>query len=80
MFLLMVGSGGLVVLLLILAICWDKVEPTQYGLIYSAISKKVDPKHIYEGGRYLLFFTNSFVVFPKTAVTIEFSERTQNSV
>jgi len=80
MFMLMVGSGSLVVLLIILAICWDKVEPTDYGIIYNSISKKVNAKQVYEGGRYLLWFTNSFIVFPKTVVTIEFSDRSHNNV
>ena len=68
--------GVLVIFLIILAVCWDKVEPTEYGLIYSSISKKVDPRYTYEGGRYLLFFTNSFVTFPKTVVNIEFVSNT----
>jgi len=67
------GGGCLLLLLLLLAICWDPVEPTQYALIYNSISKNVDPT-VYEGGRYFLFFTNSFLTFPKTLVSIEFSD------
>jgi len=80
MLILMIGSGGVFLLLIILAICWDKVEPTKYGIIYNSITKKVNAKYVYEGGRYLLFFTNSFVTFPKTVVTVEFSPSTPNKV
>jgi len=71
------GCAGVMVLLIILLMCWDPVEPTDYALIYNSISKNVDSQ-VYEGGRYFLFFTNSFVSFPKTLVSIEFSD-SQNS-
>ncbi len=74
MYIMILSAGGVVFLLIILAICWDKVEPTEYGLIYSSLSKKVSSSHPYEGGRYFLFPTNSFVTFPKTVVTIGFTE------
>ncbi|MCQ2819670.1 MAG: hypothetical protein MJ252_20590 [archaeon] len=51
------------------------LEATQYGLDYSWISKTVDNK-TYDSGLRFLGFIHSYIQFPKTVQTIEFSNDT----
>jgi regulator of protease activity HflC (stomatin/prohibitin superfamily) len=53
---------------------FDTLEPTEWGLKYNSITKKLASDDVYEGGLYLLNPLNSFIVFPSTLQTIEFSD------
>lgn len=50
------------------------VEQNEYGLLYNWVTKTISNK-VYHGGTHWIGFWNSFVVFPATVQTIEFSDR-----
>ena len=50
------------------------MEATEYGLNYSWISKNISP-NIKENGLYFIGIGHSFIKFPKTVQTIEFSNQ-----
>jgi hypothetical protein len=45
---------------------FDTLEPTEWGLKYNSVTKKLASDDVYEGGLYLLNPLNSFIVFPST--------------
>ena len=49
------------------------VEPTEYGLKYNTISKKVDPSKVYDNGWYFTGPIANFKKFPKTYMNIDFA-------
>lgn len=82
--------------IILFAISWGSVEPTEWGLKYHSISKSIDNEtgnflfthnggliyrffifnhKVYDGGRYIVGVFTSFVKFPRTLQTIEFSNR-----
>mmetsp|Transcript_46802 Transcript_46802/g.54245 ORF Transcript_46802/g.54245 Transcript_46802/m.54245 type:complete len:309 (-) Transcript_46802:187-1113(-) len=67
------GSCVAFIGILLFAISWGAVEPTEWGLKYNSISKNIDNSTVYDGGRYILGVFTSFVHFPRTLQTIEFS-------
>ena len=83
------GIGcGVFFLIIILMLSWDTVEPTEWGLKYNSITKNIDGGSsiklkkkwfklhlVYDSGRYFVFLFNSFITFPRTLKTIEFSNR-----
>lgn len=64
----------LLVFLIIILISIGTVEPIEYGIVYNAITKKVDTETIYPGGWYFIGPVDSFIVFPATLVNLDFSE------
>ncbi len=34
----------LFIVIILFALCWDTVEPTEWGLNYNTLSKTIDPK------------------------------------
>ena len=71
---LAIAGGIVLVIVVLLALSFASLEYTEYGLDYSSISKSVE-KAPYTGGIYLLGLGHSFIKFPKTIQTIEFSEQ-----
>jgi hypothetical protein len=86
------GIGcGVFFLIILLIICWDTVEPTEWGLKYNSLSKNINSEDsipsrlnhhshvllVYEGGRYLVSPFTSFVTFPRILKSIEFSNRVE---
>ncbi|CAG9317718.1 unnamed protein product [Blepharisma stoltei] len=65
-------GAALLVTAILLAVSFDSVEYTEYGLDYSSISKSVGTSP-YLGGIYLLGIGHSFIKFPRTVLTIDFS-------
>lgn len=64
----------LVVSIIVIIFCAGTVEPIEYGLVYSKISKNIDTSAgVYEGGWYLIGPMSSFLAFPRTQVNVEFS-------
>lgn len=51
-----------------------QVDQNQYGLVFNWVTKQIGNK-VYHGGTHFIGFWNTFVVFPATVNTIEFSER-----
>ena len=64
----------LLVILIFMLISIGTVEPIEFGIIYNAITKKVDTENVYPGGWYLIGPFNSFIVFPSTQVNMDFTE------
>jgi hypothetical protein len=65
--------------IIIFATMWHSVEPTEYGMSYNSITKKVNAEHVYDGGLYFLGFFKHFVKFPRVVNHLEFSSmRTAN--
>jgi len=59
--------------MILLLISMDTLEPLQYGITYNKITKVIG-KDVYVSGRYLIGPTKSFVVYPANLVTVEFSD------
>jgi hypothetical protein len=51
-----------------------QVDQNEYGLVMNWVTKKIGDQ-VYHGGTHLIGFWNTFVTFPATVQTIEFSER-----
>ena len=60
-------------IMILLLISMDTLEPLQYGITYNKITKVIG-KDIFVSGRYLIGPTKSFIVYPSNLVTIEFSD------
>jgi len=65
-------TGG-VTLFLILLLSFSSLEFNEYGLDYSTITKSADPQP-YSGGIHFLGVGHHFIIYPKTVLTLEFSE------
>lgn len=50
------------------------VEQNEYGLMYNWVTKTIGTE-VHHGGTHFIGFWNSFIVFPATVQTIEFSDR-----
>lgn len=71
------ATTGVVVLAAVCMLCFMSVgfvEQNEYGLVYNWMTKQIGTKVVH-GGTHLIGFWNSFVTFPATVRTIEFSER-----
>ena len=55
-----------ITIIIVISVCVDTVEPTEYGVLYNTVSKKIDDVKIYDNGWYFLSPTESFITFPKT--------------
>eukprot|EP00306_Pavlova_sp_CCMP459_P017304 CAMPEP_0185205420 /NCGR_PEP_ID=MMETSP1140-20130426/56613_1 /TAXON_ID=298111 /ORGANISM="Pavlova sp., Strain CCMP459" /LENGTH=366 /DNA_ID=CAMNT_0027773021 /DNA_START=6 /DNA_END=1106 /DNA_ORIENTATION=+ len=53
---------------------FDTVPPTSYGLLQNDFTGYVDTDNVYNPGRYFVFVGHHFIHFPKTRVTIQFSD------
>lgn len=43
-------TGLVAILVVVLALSFGTVEPTEYGILYNSVSKSIDTETIYEGG------------------------------
>jgi len=70
------GTIASLVLVLLFALSWDTVEPTEFGLVQNSVTGYVelDPNQVYESGRYFILLYNSFLTFPRNLVHLEFSD------
>mmetsp|Transcript_117804 Transcript_117804/g.367065 ORF Transcript_117804/g.367065 Transcript_117804/m.367065 type:complete len:373 (+) Transcript_117804:91-1209(+) len=69
--------GSVVLLALVLTLMSLKqVDQNEYGLVFNWMTKQIGSK-VFHGGLHLIGFWNTFVTFPATVQTIEFSERTE---
>ena len=59
---------------MLLAYSFATVEPTEWAIAKNKISKQIDKDTIYDGGRHLIGPLYSFITFPATYKTIEFSD------
>jgi len=66
--------SSLLLALICAVLSFGAVEQNEYGLLYNWVTKTISNK-VYHGGTHFIGFWNSFVVFPATVQTIEFSDR-----
>ena len=59
--------AAFLVSIVLFALSWDTLEPTEFGLVANSITGRVDldPKHVYEGGRHFIWLAHHFLVFPR---------------
>ena len=60
--------------MIILLVSMDTLEPLQYGITYNKITKVIG-KDVYISGRYLIGPFKNFIVYPSNLVIIEFSDQ-----
>ena len=60
------GLGWGMLFILLFAMSWDTLEPTEYGLVQNGFTGYVDlrPESVYEGGRYFVWLVRTL---PATA-------------
>eukprot|EP00397_Hematodinium_sp_SG-2012_P058241 GEMP01073514.1.p1 GENE.GEMP01073514.1~~GEMP01073514.1.p1 ORF type:complete len:349 (+),score=66.93 GEMP01073514.1:90-1136(+) len=67
-------SFCLMVFFLVSSLCSiGSLMPTEYGVGYNSVTKSIGSK-TYHGGRHWIWPWNSFITFPATVVTVEFSD------
>ncbi len=59
--------------MILILVSMDSIEPLSYGLPYNKITKQIGTE-AYESGRYMIGPFKSFIVYPASLVTIEFSD------
>jgi len=69
------GVVGAVIAIIVFALSWDTVEPTEFGIVKNDFtgSVELDPDKVHVGGRYLIGIMHSFIKFPRHLVNLEFS-------
>ena len=65
---------GLVALVILIITSFSQLEVNEVGLDYSGITKTID-KNIYTAGIHFLGVAHSFIKFPNTIQTYEFSKQ-----
>ena len=55
------GLGWGMLFILLFAMSWDTLEPTEYGLVQNGFTGYVDlrPESVYEGGRYFVWLVRA---------------------
>jgi hypothetical protein len=68
------GLGWGMLFILLFAMSWDTLEPTEYGLVQNGFTGYVDlrPESVYEGGRYFVWLRHYFLVFPRNRRNLDF--------
>lgn len=68
------GLSSFFVFILLFAMSWDTLEPTEYGIVQNGFTGYVDldPKNVYSGGRYFIWLRHYFLVFPRNLRSLEF--------
>eukprot|EP00442_Polarella_glacialis_P035801 CAMPEP_0115065328 /NCGR_PEP_ID=MMETSP0227-20121206/10190_1 /TAXON_ID=89957 /ORGANISM="Polarella glacialis, Strain CCMP 1383" /LENGTH=393 /DNA_ID=CAMNT_0002451105 /DNA_START=44 /DNA_END=1225 /DNA_ORIENTATION=- len=70
------GCCGAALALLVVVLCsLGTLQPTEYGLRYNRVTKQVDHSIVYRSGRHLIGPMSSFLTFPATVQSLEFSNR-----
>jgi len=71
------GLSVFFISIILFALSWDTLEPTEYGLVVNGITGRVDtnPRHVHDNGRYFIWLRHYFLVFPKNRVNLEFSDK-----
>jgi hypothetical protein len=64
--------AGAVIILVLASI--TSIEPTQWAVYYNGVSKTIDTSIVYGSGLHFLLIWNSFIKFPSTYNTIQFSK------
>lgn len=66
--------GSFVAFILLFAMSWDTLEPTEFGLVKNGFTGYVDlrPSMVYEGGRYFIWLRHYFLPFPRNLRNLDF--------
>lgn len=67
-------AGCLAIISTLVLVNVDQVEQNEYGLVFNWVTKSIG-KEVFHGGTHFIGAWNTFVTFPATVQTIEFSER-----
>ena len=71
----LIGGGIVFIISIILFACsFDTVDPQNFGLKCSSLTKQCEMKTLYRGGRYFVYVSNYFIEFPAYQKTIEYSD------
>jgi len=73
------ASAIVSLVLLILILSMDTIDPLEYGITINKITKNIG-KEVFENGRYIIGPFNNFIRFPAYLVTIEFSDNKKANV
>jgi len=70
------GLTAFFISILLFALSWDTLEPTEFGLVTNGFTGRVelDPNKVHQGGRHFVWLAHYFMVFPKNRVNLEFSD------
>lgn len=74
---LCMGTSVAVISIILFALSFDTVTPTSFGLLQNKFSGYVDTDNVYNPGRYFVYLGHGFIQFPKTRVTVQFSDWTR---
>jgi len=77
------GACILIVVIVLIACSFSKVEMTEVGLLYSHASRKIDRKQLYTAGRYYVGVGGEFITFPITQQEMHlpiFESRTEDGL
>ena len=68
------GMSIFTVFIVLFAMSWDTLDPTEYGLVQNGFTGYVDmrPEAVYEGGRYFIWLRHYFLPFPRNLRNLEF--------
>jgi hypothetical protein len=60
--------------IILFAMSWDTLEPTEFGLVQNGFTGYVDlrPENVYHGGRYFVWLRHYFLVFPANRRNLDF--------
>jgi len=78
-----IAAVAIIVIIILLACSFSKVEMTEVGLLYSHASRKIDRSNFYLAGRYYVGVGGEFITFPITQQEIvlpTFESRTQDGL
>jgi len=70
------GLGSFFAFIILFALSWDTLEPTEYGLVQNGFTGYVDmnPNNVYEGGRYFIWLRHYFLPFPRNLRNLDFAD------
>jgi len=72
------GGICLLVFVIIMAISWDTVAPTEFALLRNGVTGVVDMNTVYTSGRYFVGPSQRFIHFPAQLVTLSFGNKTND--
>lgn len=70
----------LIVTIVLLAVSWSVLEPTEWGLKFNGITMTMDDSEVYTSGRIYVGVGGSFYRFPRSLTYVEFSSAKRNAL
>lgn len=71
-------STLLLVFIILIAISWDTIEPTEHGLLRNTFTGVVDMNTVYPAGRYFVGPAGRFIPFPANLITLSYGNNTRD--